>query len=348
MSNIKIPIKNIYQILCYAWNIIDYKDNTVCGNEEFDSIYNLLGRILVNEVTKLCKRGFYKEYIDVQDELKTPKGNINITETVNKNLLAKKRLICEYSLYSEDVLFNQIIKVCIRQFSSYPKLDYEIKIKLIELNKSFSNVSDIKMDNRYFGLLRYSNNNMNYQMIMNVCKLFRYGLVANNDSEDIKFVDFIQESKMEEVFEKFILNWYKKNLSSDFIVSNPKIKFIIPDDEEKLDYLPDMQTDIVLYNKKTNKKMIMDAKFYYDTLVSKFTNSKKKIRNAHIYQINTYLDMDDFDGIQYGALIYPTTYVELDEKQTVKNRNIRFYTLNLNLTWNDIESRLMSFIKELI
>ena len=107
MSNIKIPIKNIYQILCYAWNIIDYKDNNVCGNEEFDSIYNLLGRILVKEVTKLCKRGFYKEYIDIQD-----KDFKSIQNTVINNKLGTALIeLCSCFPSIEEIL-NRYIDKC--------------------------------------------------------------------------------------------------------------------------------------------------------------------------------------------------------------------------------------------
>ena len=30
----KVPIKNIYYMLCYAWNVTDYSDETVCGIDE--------------------------------------------------------------------------------------------------------------------------------------------------------------------------------------------------------------------------------------------------------------------------------------------------------------------------
>lgn len=41
-----IPIKNIYYMLCYAWNIIDEINDIEFGDEKFENIYNLMAKIL--------------------------------------------------------------------------------------------------------------------------------------------------------------------------------------------------------------------------------------------------------------------------------------------------------------
>ena len=79
-NEFKVPIKNVYYMLCYAWNVTDYSDSTVCGNETFDDIYNLLARILIKEVSLLLKRGFYKEYVEKTEILSNLKGQININD----------------------------------------------------------------------------------------------------------------------------------------------------------------------------------------------------------------------------------------------------------------------------
>ena len=37
----KIPIRNIYYMLCYAYDILKQGDNVNLSNEDFDNIYDL-------------------------------------------------------------------------------------------------------------------------------------------------------------------------------------------------------------------------------------------------------------------------------------------------------------------
>ena len=74
----KIPIKNIYYMLCYAWNVLEQSDNVLLGSEEFDNIYNLFARIYINGTGSLIKRGFNRYYIQKNRETSTLKGKINI------------------------------------------------------------------------------------------------------------------------------------------------------------------------------------------------------------------------------------------------------------------------------
>lgn len=46
----KIPIRNIYHMLCYAWNVLDQSDNIFLDSEKFDNIYNLFARIYMGQV----------------------------------------------------------------------------------------------------------------------------------------------------------------------------------------------------------------------------------------------------------------------------------------------------------
>ena len=135
----KVPIKNIYYMLCYAWNIVDYADETVCGIEEFDNIYNLLATILVKEVGLLLKRGFYKEYIQKSIENNT-KGR-DFLENVLKE--AGFEVVKSYASFvyfypkgitSED-LVNELgsYGVMIRQFGDYSR----VSVGLPEQNERF-------------------------------------------------------------------------------------------------------------------------------------------------------------------------------------------------------------------
>ena len=74
-------------MLSYAWNIwniIDEDNNRkeIFGDEKFDNIYNVMAYILNMFLDKLIKRGFYKGYITLEEDLSVLKGKINFSKSI--------------------------------------------------------------------------------------------------------------------------------------------------------------------------------------------------------------------------------------------------------------------------
>ena len=114
--------------------------------------------------------------------------------------------------------------------------------------------------------------------------------------------------------------------------------------------LPVMETDVTLFNPQTKKRIILDAKYYKDTLVSRY-GEKGKIRRDHLSQILTYVMNQENDAQPHtketkGILVYPTVDTELDVSYVYKNTShvIRVSTVNLNQDWRMIEQRLKEII----
>jgi hypothetical protein len=121
---------------------------------------------------------------------------------------------------------------------------------------------------------------------------------------------------------------------------------------------PDILVDGVLTELKTTgmiepkKKIILDAKYYKETLVSRYGEGGK-IRREHLSQILTYVMNQENDATPHtkatkGILVYPTIDTELDVSYVYKNTNhvIRVSTVNLNQDWQMIEQRLKDIIQE--
>lgn len=346
---VRIPIKNVYYMLCYAWNIVDYSDVSVCGSEEFDEIYNLLCRMLLKEVKRLLKRGFYKQYVEEEDALMKLRGQIDFTESIHRQTMRNNRMYCKMDDFSSNILFNQIIKSTLIDFLKYPRLDKALAIEIRNTVKAFPEIDYIEVSKRHFGYLKFNRNNLSYQIIINICMLFKEGLIANKDDKNLKFLSFVDEQQMNKIYEKFILNFYKVNLIKDIKVYNPKIKWDIDEGDNGTSLFPQLQTDVVLENHKLRKQMIIDAKYNQTTLVSRFSDSEKTIRSQHLYQIYTYMSMSKYDGEISGVLLYPKTGVYVDETKTIHNQyKTSFKTLDLNANWEEISQRLMSIADGLL
>ena len=202
-NNIKIPIKNIYYMLSYAWNIwniIDEDNNRkeIFGDEKFDNIYNVMAYILNMFLDKLIKRGFYKGYITLEEDLSVLKGKINFSKSIKRNTINYKKLVCSYNILSNDILFNQIIKSTLNKLINYKNIDNDILEKLIRLNHYFIKIKNINVNSRTFKSLKYNRNNMHYKIIINICKFIHKHLIVNKNSDEYSFIDFNEEKQQTE------------------------------------------------------------------------------------------------------------------------------------------------------
>ena len=155
------------------------------------------------------------------------------------------------------------------------------------------------------------------------------------------------------------MNFYKQECKHDFPeVSRSHIHFqftpcgmtFAKGSDEAYALLPVMETDVTLYNPLTKKKIILDAKYYKDTLVSRF-GENGKIRRDHLSQILTYVMNQENEAQPHtkdtrGILVYPTVDTERDVSYIYKNTShvIRVCTVNLNQDWRLIEQRMKEII----
>lgn len=342
----KIPIRNIYYMLCYAWGILGLNAERHCGSEMFDEIYNLMARILEDSVSRLLKRGFYREYVTSEEALSMPRGKFEMKPTVQQLTMLKRQLVCSYDEMSPDVVFNQIIKAALKTLIRCPELDKDLKAKLEKLLRFFDSFKDIYPDNKDFAALQFSRNNQNYRLIINVCRLIFDGLVSNEESPERIFADFIRDRQMATLYEKFILNYYKMHLPRDvYDVGSPKIQWDLDIETPGTKYLPEMRTDIVIMNKTTNTQLIIDTKYYPEALTKKYWGEGYVLRSSHIFQIHAYVSNSKHTGRKAGMLLYPTVHDEIEETYHIKSGHITTKTLNLGVPWQEIENALHDIVR---
>ena len=322
-----IPIKNIYIMLCYAWNILSPDKKNFLDTENFDNIHELLANILINACLSLIKRGLKQEYVSLNDDLRKVRGRININITIKKSLLLKNYINCTYDEFLVDNEYNQIIKTILKSLT-YNKFLNEITIcKINHILKFFTHVSYTKLSTTLFNKMQFSRNNLHYRQILNICQLIFEGLLVNENKGNIEFETYIKDYKMAKLYEKFVLNFYKRELDENtYEVNSPHINWAIPDNSSAflISILPQMKTDIVVKNKLNNKFLLIDTKFYSETLISGHRSNAKKLHSNHLYQLNTYLDNVYSDNIcKKGLLLYPTINIDVDETIALQDKSIK-------------------------
>lgn len=341
-----IPIENIYYLLCYAWNKLEEKARVNISIDDKTELLDLFAKVLINATKILLKRGIDKSYIDKTDDIAGVKGKIQISQTLKSNLLFKQRTICTFDDFSSNIISNRILVTTIYKLSRINDLDKELKSELVALRRMLSGIDQIEITSSLFNQIRLNRNNSFYGFVLNVCQIIYDSTLPSEVYGEYEFSDFTRDDhKMNQLFEAFVRNFYRIEQSKYNSVKKETIRWQFDNiDTESYLYLPKMVTDITLENE--NEKIIIDAKFYRETMIMNY--DKERIKSANLYQLFSYLlnQQDDRDKTKSatGILLYPT--IEQDYNLCFKycDHNIQIRTINLNSNWKNIESRLKEII----
>ena len=74
-SNQLIPIKNVYYMLSYAFQVLNEAGYKKLATEEFENIGDLCAAILIKGISSQIKRGLVREYIPETEALSSLKSN---------------------------------------------------------------------------------------------------------------------------------------------------------------------------------------------------------------------------------------------------------------------------------
>lgn len=331
-----IPVKNIYYMLSYAFQLLNEQGYKKLATEEFENAGDLCAAILIRGISQQLKRGLGREYISETDTISAIRGKIEITESIKNQSMIRNQMVCTYDEFSVNSYLNQIIKSTVMLLLK-ADISKARKKDLRKLMVYFGEVSviDVRSINWSFN---YNRNNQTYRLLITICHLVVKGLLQSKTDGLVKMMDFFDEQRMCRLYEKFILEYYKKHF--------PQIKTSASQIDWALDdgigtMLPTMQSDIMLSSKDGSKTLIIDAKYYAHT-----TQVQYDVRTVHsnnLYQIFTYVKNKAVKGGEVaGMLLYAKTDEEIypDNEYQMSGNKITVRTLDLNCDFNEIAYHL--------
>jgi 5-methylcytosine-specific restriction enzyme subunit McrC len=327
-------------MLVYAWNHPHEKNFISVFDEDEKDLLNLLSKVLITKVKALIKRGFYKEYVELQDESAIIRGKLLFKESLQTFSYKRGKMNILQENMSYDILHNQLIKTTLHYLSKHSELKYEYHEELRKILIYFKNISLIKVTSRLFNEINLHRNNQHYQFLLNVCQFIWENALLHEGKSEKQFQDFSRNhQKMAHLFENFVKNFYRKEIQGSRVRSE---LFYWPAEGERTDFLPKMITDISL--EFSNKKVIMDTKFYMDMFGEQW--NKETVRSGHLYQLFSYLTNDEYHSGSKasGILLYPKVHKTIDLHYQIHGFNVKICTVDLNKPWEKIHERLMEIV----
>lgn len=338
-----ILIRNIYYMLAYAFLELRQNNYAEIQGEKFDDIYDLFAEILCRGISYQLKQGLYREYVARNESLQTVRGKIDMSGTIANKMRHNQRIACDYDELSEDNIYNQILVSTALILLRHSDVKKDKKSKLKKLMLFFQNVQPIDVHTIRWNTLRFDRNNRNYRLLTYLCYFIVNEWLMTTEDGNYKLREFSDEH-MERLFEKFVLEYYKKH-HPVLKASASKIRWNIVEEQTDTSILPIMKTDILL--SMGERTLIIDTKYYTEIMQGQY--SRDTLRSGHLYQINTYINEYDSNHCHNvdGMLLYAKTKgVAFDDAQ-IRHRDgysIYIRTLDLNTDFESIKKRLEAFI----
>lgn len=345
MNDKRIPIANIYFLLCYAWRHVDEKD--VVRLEELEgmkSVHDLLGKVLAAGTFRLVRRGIDRGYREVHEDLAGIRGKIEVGETVKRALRPRGRVVCDFEELSHDVLHNRILRSTLGSLLRLPSLDASVYVDVRNAYTKLNGVSVVRLSRRLFRQVQLDRNRRYYRFLLSVCRLIHERLLVDERSGDVSFTDF-SEDRMERLYEDFIIGFYAHEQNRYQV--NYGGRTIAWSDDGTPDHhrsrLPRMEADVIL--EAADRRIIMDAKFYREAFGGRYGG---KLHSGNLYQLLAYLrnrEATNTSGPRHeGILLYPTVDDSIRVDVCLEGFSICARSIDLAQDWRNIHNEMLNLV----
>lgn len=319
--NPKVPIKNLFGMLEYAYNLKSFKFlDGLMTCDSVEDFYNQIADILAEKIIERCRKGLYRSYVPKTEKLTYIRGRLNVQEIIKKPWDVK--LQCTYQEHTADIIDNQILfwtlfhighsGFCSDKVSQIVRKAYHAMQGMVSLK-----ICDAKdcLERNYHRL------NNDYYTLHQLCRFFLDNSIPSHEHGQNTSLPFLVN--MAKLYEMFVAEWLRENLPPHLTLKTQE-RIII----DKNIYF---QTDLIIYDAQTLiPKYILDTKYKNPENIS-----KNDLAQVVAYAVSKHCPE--------AVLVYPTV-LNNPFNQYVGNIKVRGLTFSLD---DNLEDGGKAFLKQL-
>ena len=344
----KIPIRNVYYLLCYAWGHAEETDLVdVAALGRLDETRDLLAKVLAEGTFRLLRRGIDRDYRETTREIAGVRGKLEVGAMATRAVRAKGRTICTFERFSQDVLHNRILRSTLDALLRSGELDSSVQRDVALAHRKLEGIEVIRLSRQLFNRVQLDRNQRIYRFLLSVCRLVHDSLLMDERTGELEFVDFRRDEKqMWRVFEDFTLEFFRREQERYRVVGQAEVPWFRAEGRTRSDasFIPGMRSDIVL--ESSDRRIILDTKFYEKPLSRRY--GAEKLRSNNLYQLLTYLENRQaslprgprHDGILLYAAVEKSFRVEVG----LQGFRVQARTVDLSRPWAEIREEMLEAV----
>jgi len=345
-----IPIRNVWHMLMYAWNELQDLSRWKAEIESAPTLDALLATILSGLLMQRLRIGLGCQYRKEEGRIRGIRGQIDFTKSLNRLAFQNGQAHCHFYAHLPNVPMNQIVRSTLADLSIFGNFERDatrLRHELRSIVRQFDNIDLIELKPSIVRREQLMRHDPDYRLMLSICYLVALRRMPTESSGTEVSPGLDRDLlTMHKVFEVFVANFYKSRLQGWSVKPQATWKWPATGDCQ---FLPTLKPDLVLHHKASGQITILDTKFTAKCLTAGQWGNETFDRN-HVFQIYGYLRSQEHRSVHYqastGVLLYPTVGRRISEGVYLHGHNVRWESIDLSTTWNQVESDLLTLITE--
>ncbi len=259
------------------------------------SLIDILAKIFTQKLLKELQKGMYFQYISKEDSLNKIKGKIMVTQNSKINGINKAKVYCKYDEFTENNLFNAILKRAANFISTLVK-DNGVNKDLNIIRNMLLDVDDIYIPQNDLNTYRLNRKNERFTEAFTLAKLILSNTTMDKSTGKEKGFSMLFE--MNYLYEEYIGILLKEALEDEntSVKTQEKSKYLLWNTKTQRNEIA-LKPDIVIY-KNNEPKIIIDTKWKAASV-----DNREIYNQGDIYQMYAYITT--YTICEKCILLYP-------------------------------------------
>lgn len=352
----EIPVRNIWLLMLYASELF-----RICGNDRVDlddnpdDLPDLIAQILVHAVEERQHRHLNQGYYTKEATLSRVRGRIDALKTECRQLSEQGLVACRFNELTVDTPRNRFVRGALESIAFLVK-DKKLAHQCLSLARGMKlkGVSGKIPSRLQVSQERFHRNDANDKLMVSAAILaFDLNIPSETSGRNSSYSPNRDIQWFRRLFEKAVGGFYRVALTNQGwqVESGKHLAWQIEQQTSSItNILPSMQTDIILHQICTGRKIVIDTKF--NAILTKGWYREQTLRSGYLFQIYAYLmsqvKNDDAMTKASGLLLHPAAGEMVDEAVIIQGHEIRFGTVDLLASVKDIRTQLLRFCVPLL
>ena len=350
----RIPVRNLWLLMLYASDLFrDLEKANVAVEDNPDDIPDLVAEILCHKVERRIKRNLSYGYQSREAVLGRVRGRIELLNTERHQLLDRGKVACRFDELTVDTIRNRFVRSALEEISKIVR-SYTLAHRCRSFATTLKRMG-VTGERPFRGELcidRFGRLDAADQSMVSAAHL-AFNLALPTESTGAKHLSLPDReiTWIRKLYEKGIAGFYDVVLSRNGwrVDAGKTIGWLTGSKSQGIDkILPSMRTDIILDHKGVGRRIVIDTKF--NSIVTSGWYREETLRSGYVYQIYAYLRSQEGNGDPLstnatGLLLHPSVGNMVNEAVVIQNHEIRFGTVDLGATTNEIREQLLQVLE---
>lgn len=345
----RIPVRNLWLLMLYASDLFRARGAGNVGLEDSpDDLPDLVAEILTRAVDSRLRKRLSSGYRHRELALNRVRGRIDVLTTERHQLLARGMVACRFDELTIDTPRNRLVRSALETISrivNRPDVAHRCRVLAGDMKAmGVAGNAPTRAETSTDRIGRHDAGDVH--MIAAARLALDLALPTEAAGSNILPLPDRHEVWVRRLFERAVGGFYNVSLSPQGWRVRCGCTLVWPIERKTSGIdaiMPNMRTDVILDHEALGRRVLIDTKF--TSIVTSGWHREQTLRSGYIYQIYAYLRSqvghDDLlaDHAE-GLLLHPAIGESVDEAIVIQGQRIRFATVDLSASAEDIRSQL--------